>query len=516
MPRLPVLALCTTALVPSLAAAQAPTWSELLSPDALIHRLIQSGIVALRSEIDITFDAISSRDFGRAISLTGIEGFAFPDHGQDCDFAVDQVSVTTAPWTDLATLSLNVNALGVSMLGTCLPPDISDTLTELGFETLDFQHALITLDYDIPSAGLQMSATLTNDALAQVDMNATFDYAALEGLDDDPNPVLFLTKADLRVTDFGAWEIAKGFLPPMFTTPAAVPAIVGEARNALTNAGPEPLTEAETAALASMETALTAFLNGDTSLSLTLSPPDPTFVDFEEIEQSPLDMIEAYHPLLTTEPIPAIRLVSQNVLAQVVSSDLSQLSDGQLAGLARALLSGLGVPRNLARATETTVELLRRDPTAAPGIVADLANAWITQDPNSALTFARHAAAQGSTAAVGVLDRLESGLALDAILVQQGGSGTPVVPESLAQLRDMALAHHTGLGADRSYELALVYALVLNAAHDSTGGALMRSLYDRFGRDPAWPAFRARAENTALDLWTSNALGSALGAAKQR
>ncbi len=161
------------------------------------------------------------------------------------------------------------------------------------------------------------------------------------------------------------------------------------------------------------------------------------------------------------------------------------------------------MPPNTARAAAAAKALMTAAPDAAPELLVAVGVAIADSEPASALAFARHAGAAGHAAALGLLDRLEAGKSLPEIRAMQADATLSPAPATLAGLRRAALAHATGLGAARHYEQALTLAMLLSAAHDATGAALMADFEGRFGADPAWPALRAAAETAASTLWVT-------------
>ncbi|OSQ42356.1 hypothetical protein [Marivita geojedonensis] len=165
------------ATVPLSAKADAKDWLEFINPDRLAEGLLQYGILAARTQVDLTYSALSVDMLaGRAV-LTDLEIYPFPDWDDEgaCFITVDRVVLSSAPAGDIDNLKLRTSLYGLNTHRACFPPDAWPIFAMLGVVEPSVPHATISIDYHVPSAGAEVAANFISEGLMAFDLATDFD-----------------------------------------------------------------------------------------------------------------------------------------------------------------------------------------------------------------------------------------------------------------------------------------------------------------------------------------------------
>jgi hypothetical protein len=509
--------------LPAPAAAESLGFFDLLTPDRLVHAAVQSGIMALRTQMDIKYGDMSVDLMSGRITLTDMEIWPLPewDVEGDCRVAIDRLTLRTTAFDEPERLRLRLDATGVGAPAVCLPTDARDQLAMAGLDALALPTVAVDLDYDVPSAEAALSAHATLEGVAAAALTADFSYLWFDGRADmeAPEPVVFLDHAQLRIDDLGLWGVMSGLLPPPFTDPATatlvVPGMIGQMiaeanRDADPGAPGDPsaLGPAQRAFLDSVARTWPVFLAAPESLVLETQVDAPGYLDFVAFGEDPREIFETLNPVLSTAPIRRPDMLPADLLRRALSGDPALTAEERRrAGL--ALARGAGAPRNLAAARELLSDLAQTEGEAALA----LSDALAASAPDEAYRWALRAGAAGAAGTAGRLDRLETVLGLPRALALQA-EVTPLAvaasgAETIADIREAAAAHFLGQHRPRSYALAAAWALLGRAAGDREAGQIVDDLADRARRSgaeaqAAWAAAEADASRTATELWLSS------------
>ncbi|MBO6603415.1 MAG: hypothetical protein JJ949_09255, partial [Roseicyclus sp.] len=215
-------------------------------------------------------------------------------------------------------------------------------------------------------------------------------------------------------------------------------------------------------------------------------------------------------------PLSRSRLIDTGLLSQIDGGDLTI---AERLDLARALMSGDGVPLATALVPELLAPVLGSDDDRAAEAAGLVANALARTDPETAYGHALRATAAEVPGAISMLDALEARLTTPTVIAAQNVNLTGSPADALGtgtdprDLRALALAHFTGLGAPRAYARAYYYALLAEAAGDIGATALREEIEARFGaRGPAvaafWSDLSAETQRAALADWIALDLAS--------
>ena len=446
----------SAALCLSPAAARAQDWPsylDMLRPDRLIQYLLQTGVMALRSQVDLRYGGISINPVTGYVSLTDIELWPLFDWDEDadCRIAAERMSIRSGGIENPDRMRLRLQISGGSAPASCLPPDMRPMLQAVRLNAIDLPRLTVDIDYQISSAEADLHVYGEVAQLAAVDLTADFSYLWFEARDgEDPMPVAFLSGAALSVENLGGWQALQPMLPPPLTDPATAPAAVEEMlsgllaeanRDAADAEQPVPLNAAQQAFVASAASAWPAFLQDPTRLVLETgySYDEDVYLDFAYYEGDLTALFDDLLPRLGRSAARQRAILPAALLRQGLGEDADALpADARLA-LGRALLKGEGAPRDRAAGMALLTPLAE---TGEAGAALALARAQEQADPGAAYGWALLAGAAGEAGAGALLDRLERTLPFDAVLaLQSARAGAPApAPERLASLTDIRAA----------------------------------------------------------------------------
>ncbi len=531
--KFPALLLSAALLPAPLAAQEGPTLLDVLTPERLVQHLVQSAILALRTQVDLKYSDMSVWLGGQRYALNDVRLWPLPewDEDSDCEIAIDRLVLRGTALDIADRFEFQLTGYGARAPMICLPPDMRASLEAVGIKDLSLPEVSLRMTYDIPSGAASLSLTATAEDLAGIDLVAEFPYLWFDARfsPEEPLPVVFLSRASLSVENLGLWDKVAPLVPPPFAdpngSPLAIEGLVGtgllEMNRSPSEGGAVSLNDPQRAFLATVKESWPAFLADPTRLVLEsdIDIPDGVFIDFEYYEDDPSAIFEDLQPRLTLAPASAADLIDLSLLSALLAGDLPDLALPERRRLGLALLEGVGAPRNVAAGTRILRDLaLGGDGAAALALAETLRD----RAPDQAYGFAL-AAGQGSQpGAAALLDRLEQALPFDTILqMQAGASGAAVVSEmsgalSLSQIRAKARAHITGIGAARSYATGAFWAMLAAAAGDAEGAALLSELDERArlaseAGAALWESQLAEASQQAMALWVETDMPSQLG-----
>ncbi|RME13842.1 MAG: hypothetical protein D6801_10415, partial [Alphaproteobacteria bacterium] len=256
---------------------------------------------------------------------------------------------------------------------------------------------------------------------------------------------------------------------------------------------------------------IAAFFARPERLVLRVAPDAPVRLS-EEMFNDPAAFSEALAPVVVSEPLPPVRVVTAAEAAAAdafAAGDRAALTPEAALEIARAFLEGVGAPRDAERAIALLDPLIAGGNAAAAALALDHLD---TLAPEAAYTLARRAAAGGETRAFARLDGLERRLGLAKVLALQAAepAPAPVAGGSPFDAREAALAALTGLGTPRSYAVATEAALIALAGGDR-GAETVLAQIEAIGRGAtgedaaAWEEMRAAARARANASWFARA-----------
>jgi TPR repeat protein len=523
-------------IAPVAAPAQSLSWRDILSPDRVVQSLLQYGLMALRTQIDLKYSDLTVNLLSGRATITDLRLWPRPewDRNADCEIRIDRLKIARATPDHPGRLRFTASAFGVGAPAFCLPPDMRPALMAVGLQTLSVPYVGFDIDYDIASAAAQIQANFAIDQVAAFDMNAEFSYLWFNGRDDmeQPDPVFELSAATLSFENAGGWTRMRGMMPPPFTDPQTAANSVAAALSGMLqgmNRGnaPDPqsadaatLTLAQTAFITSAATSWEKFVQQPRRLVLEtgFAPEDSVYLDFAAYENDPKRVFNDLQPRFSLVPASARDTIPVELLRKALGENVANLGADDRLRVGTALVSGLGVPRNFSAGTALLVTLAREGDSRAALVLSEVLE---SRSPKNAYVWGMRAGAAGKNGATARLDRLETVLPMRAILQMQGeaaqGAVHPVEAlASIAAIKAQARARLTGKGMSRNYGIALMWAMLAAATGDAEAADMLEEIDARLRQsDPegiaAWEKVEAESSRLALNIWLSRDLPAAFG-----
>lgn len=520
--------LCSAALVaalPALAAAQdRPTLWDLFSPDLILQSAMQSGLMALRTQMDLQYSDMTVDLLSGRIAILDVTAWPLPDWDDDgtCQIDLSRLVLSSGPLDRLDQIQLAVQVSGFEMPISCLPPDARQPFEMASLDMVDVPRLTLDITYGVPASdgSVRLHADVTG--AGQLDVQADFAYIWVDGRDqNDPQPVMFLDHAMVALTDAGLFNALRGLLPPPLTAEGGGLFIEGALGQELINmnrqaTGSETLTEAQAAFLSSLSASWGAFVQDPQTLVVETNIDGDVYLDFEVFQDNPVEIFETLMPRVSLAPAARSEILPVELLSAGLSGG-ADLSEDERRTTGTALLTGVGAPRNIA-AGEALLGALAE---AGDGAAAmTLAQALEHIAPDRAYRFGLLAGKGSAKGTAALLDRLERELPFARVLALQTEvsgkdkhSGETL--GDVSAMRAEALMRFSGLGRARSYEITALWAILAAASGDAEARALLSELDEKVrlsGPDAAaaWATAETRASGLASQVWVDRDLPSQL------
>jgi hypothetical protein len=515
-------ALCALPL-PALAQDGPSLW-DLLKPEYLVQRMVQTGVMALRTQMDIQYGDMAVDLRVGQVAITDISVWPLPDWDVEveCRLSFDRLTIRAAPLNRPDLVRLKMQVQGASATLDCLPPDQRPMMAMVGIESFDLPRLTVDMEYDIAQASADVHAYAQIDGVAAVDVTGDLSYLWFDarGNPDNPDPVIYLRRATATVENLGGFEAVKGMLPPPFVDPAQAPGILGGLLNdalAGMNGGDGTMNAAQTEFAQSLTTAWAAFLQDPQRLVVEtgFSPEDELFLDVIAYEDDPQMMFTDLRPMVSLTPATARAALPAALVSQAMGDGAATMADEDRRRVGVALITGVGAPRN----TTSGVDLLTPLAEAGDGPAAlALSEALEDSAPAVSYRWALLAGGDAQSGAAARLDRLEQVLPFAEVLeIQAQVIGNVQHPlealQKVSLMRDEAMGRLSGVGRVRSYSVAALWAIMGAAAGDSESRDILEQIDERVSMaDDAGRAAWAEAETAASDLAMQAWLGQDLPA----
>ena len=480
-----------------------PLW-EFLTVERYTQALVQVGALALRDQVEFTYSRVSMDMHAGTVTLHGLK--IYPETPwpatEPCVVDAERATIRGASLASWDTLRVRVALQGAMASLGCVMPPVNQQVKAAGMDRITLDQYDMEIAYTVGPGRLSVAADALLEGLAAINLNLNFDYFAVKQNDDID---AYLSHASLTVENLGLWEKAKQFLPPEFSNPDNVAAMVqgglAEALKTPTrpNQPARPLTQAQQAFVNAAVRETRRFLAEPGSITVEAHPPEKVYLNADIIEDMPT-LFEQLQPTVSSRPTPKHPVIAAARLQAAITAP-DQLSEGERREIGMALLSGKGVPRAVA-AGRALLEPMAAAGDGEAGLA--LATVLKDEDPADAYRMALYAGAKETAGAVDALDMLERHLTTPEVLtIQAEDLPSPAAEtyKSVQGMRSLAMAHMTGFGARRSYRQALYWATLANAAGDRAAGRLIADIEDRmrYRGDAAAKAWQAAADGVAED-----------------
>lgn len=514
------------ATLPGLAAAQdRPSLLDYFSIDVIAQRLLQSGIMLLRTQVDLKYSDMSVDIRTGGITITDLKAWPLPewDEEGECEIAADRILLRSGALDEPERMRFKAQLINTSFPPACLPGDVREGLDMAGLEDVFIPRLTVDIDYGIPGAdgSVRLYADVADAAI--VDVNAEFAYFWFDGRDDmeEPLPVVFLESATVALENQGIWDAMKGQLPPPFTGEGSGlmlegmlgESLIGMNRDAGDDSG--ALLDSQRTFIASLGQTWSAFVANPEMLVLETNIDGDAYIDFEFMEDDIREVFDVLQPTLSVAPRRASAALPIDLLQQALGDGASSLTEAERKTVGIALVTGVGAPRNADAGFGLLNPIARAGDGEAAAVMADALKDRAPEDAYRWALIAGRTGREGSTA---LLDRIERKLPFQRVLeLQDDVSGSDVLAsanlEKLSRVRDAAAKRLSGRGEARSYEIAALWAMIASAAGDPEAADILEQIEERvrLAGDTAqgpWAIAESRASGKAMDAWISGNLAA--------
>ncbi|MCA8929458.1 MAG: hypothetical protein KDC18_15445 [Alphaproteobacteria bacterium] len=514
-------AVCLTGTAHAEGDPRPPLW-EFVTVERYVQALVQTGVMALRDQVEFTYSHISADFRSGSVFLDGLTIYPeVPWEGDEpCVVQAERATIATASPASWDTLRLHIALQSATASLSCLMPPMNEQVKAAGINRIAMDHFDIDLDYQIGPGRLRVMADTALTGLASVNLNVDFAYFAIKQNDDID---ALLSHAAVTVEDQGLWEKAKAFLPPNLQDPDAAAAMVqgGLAEALQSSRGPgqtrQALAPDQQAFVNAAVREVRRFVQEPGSITIESHPTDLVYLDADIIED-PKALFEQLQPTVKRFPTPANPIIETAKLRAALTSP-DKLSADERLTIGKALVTGKGTPKAVAQG-RALLEPLSAEGNTEAGLA--LASVLETEDPAAAYRLALQAGAAGADGAISLLDRLERDLTTPDVLAIQAEVESPIGDDayaSVSAMRSRAMAHLSGYGARRSYHQALYWATLASAAGDRAAAGLVDEIQNRMryrgdAAALAWQAEASAVADAALTAWLDQNLAARFGRQK--
>lgn len=521
---LPRAALVAAALSLPAAAQEGdprPGYGEIFAFDRLATALANVGIAAIRTQMELEYEYLSTDVLRGTLSLSGVT--ARPrlpyDRAGQCEITVERAVLSSDLSEPFAVSSeVALTLIGANAAIACLPPEASLGLRTAGFNAITLDRLTLTADYVYGTGATLFDLSAALNGVAILDVSAAGTFLPRPGeFGQSGDPAFRVTRAVASLRDTGGWAALSQLLPENLRAPETIRALGNEQlTQALSEGGTRNLSAIERNFIDALMTQVEAYVRDPGEITIEADLPPGGIVLEPDTYAKPHGLISALALDARMTPLSRSRLIDTGLLSQIDGGDLTI---AERLDLARALMSGDGVPLATALVPELLAPVLGSDDDRAAEAAGLVANALARTDPETAYGHALRATAAEVPGAISMLDALEARLTTPTVIAAQNVNLTGSPADALGtgtdprDLRALALAHFTGLGAPRAYARAYYYALLAEAAGDIGATALREEIEARFGaRGPAvaafWSDLSAETQRAALADWIALDLAS--------
>ncbi|MCC5974702.1 MAG: hypothetical protein JJT81_11695 [Rubellimicrobium sp.] len=501
-----------------------PSLAEIFAPNRIATFFANTGIAALRTRMELEYTHMTTDILRGTVALSGVTirpQFWWDSAGQ-CEITADRVTLSSDMRRAVEDVSdLTLDLIGMRMTLACFERDVAMGLRGAGFSDLTLDQGRVRVGYVYRTGETTADLTLAVNNFATLDVSASgtiLPRIGPYGFPDDP--AVRVSRAVVTLQDNGAWGALSAMLPGNLRNPAAVREMGTESLTLfLSDYGFRSLSAVERNFVAQLMAEVERFVTDPGEITIEAALPPGGVVIEPETYDNPAELIAALALQAREVPLARTGLVPASAMRT------ETMSDAEKVALAARMIEGDGIPRAPALVPELLADVLTGTGPEAAAAATLVARALEDRDPGQAYRLALSGAANNAPGAVAQLDRLEARMGTLEVLAAQRDFSAPGGELTYSyssdgtdprELRGLALAHLTGKGAARSYELAYVYALLADAAGDVGAAPLIAEIEARFdGRGDevaeAWRELSFELQADAVTLWMLSDLGTRYG-----
>ncbi len=490
------------------------------SLDNILTLVVQSFIPTLRVLADVRYDQIDVDAVRNRVALVGVDVRPFLPYGEAdaCAITADSLVLSGQPIDRQQGYALNVALEGAVLDFDCLPTEARPVVGMMGVDNMRLDRMTVNVNYDFATGGAKINFGADLDQLAALSGSVDLDYISyrMDLESEEVMPAAYVNQVQVTLENRGLYEAASRMAPPGMLDPAAleqiIPGAMAEMFAEMNGFEARELSVEQEAFITQTVAAAQSFVQNPTQIVLeTGAPVTPVRLGEGDLED-PKAIFSKLAPVIGSAP--------KAVSTAISAAELTQAIDGLLPTarnleVGRALLSGVGAPRNL------TLGLRLLDPLSKEGNAeasALMAEAMQEVNPETAYRLSLHASSNGVAGALSLLNALENALSLSQMLDVQDamlGGGGPVASDfaSIGDIRRAARGHMLGTTRTRSYRAAYYWASV-GAATGDVASVAIRDEIDTImrlrGASAAWSEVQTSLENGVLRDWVGRDLPSEL------
>ncbi len=480
-------------------------WS-FLTAEYLTTALAHSAINWARFLADIRYDQLSVDPVAMRVVLTGVDiAPLIPDLPDGaCRITAERMTLNGVPMDRIATGRGRVAIDGMGFAAGCLPPEGATMLRALGFPTIESSFTEIEFDYDYASGGGTLRISSDLERLVSLNLKADLDYISfrMDFETEEPVVAVDLTHAELSLRDRGGWALARNFLPADLQAPGALgPVVQGGLTQMFAEAnGPEVAPTDAQRAFALQAGQLIGALGDGGQLVVSTAITAPPVRISEDSVQPFARLYDRLAPVMGVQA-PAVLTALPVDQLQIAIDATDPPADAFETG--RALITGIGAPRNTNLGVRLLVPLARNGNAEASLLIAETIE---TTHPGDAYGHALRAATANLPGALALLDRIERTLPYDQVIEEQNAlmHGPEALYDDLDAMRTAARQFLTGTDRPRSWRAAYYWASMAAAAGDASGAAIRDEINETLrlrGDGAVWLTEAETLENGVLRDW---------------
>ncbi|QGX98740.1 hypothetical protein EI983_10845 [Roseovarius faecimaris] len=491
---------------------------DVITPDRVAESVASLSISALRTVMEVEYEHLSTDIMRGTVSLSGVTlRPQLPyDRARQCEITIQRAGFDLGKFRpDLSASNASVTMIGAKANIACVPRELGLAMRAAGYNEVELDRLAMEVDYVHGTGEIRTNGSAAINNMLTIDLaTAGAILPRLNEYGTPGDPAIRVRKAVLGIQDTGGWERLSSQIPENLRQPEVIQGLgTEELTNMLSNNGTRALTATERNFIDDLMEHVAEFIRDPGEITIEAQLPASGIVLEPDVYETPEELLQALAPDARTAPRAQSDLLDPALLARINGD----LSGPERLELAQALLAGAGVPKAEGLVPDLLAPLLGDGTDEAARAALLTARAQLTIDPASAYRNSLAASSARLPGAVPLLDALEAKLTTGEVIAAQDAHspGYAALPDGadIRAVRELALAHFTGLGAPRNYRQAYYFALIAEAAGDIGAQPLREDIEARFANrgeavDALWSDLRIATQQQALGDWIAEDLAT--------